>query len=301
MQEYRENNKIVIFTKQKKLTGVNYVLLWLAKNKKFKVVCKKDSEVKRYCNENYINYIEYNLIALLKEIRSSHKIITARTAETIEALILTIVTGNHKKVVKLKLRNDKTHTELIKSMVREVKVGWVDDSLFIEKIPTKVNYNITMISRLKPGKRILKTVLSILETGLKVNFKIRGDGELNEALKIIGKSNIVFINRKLDLKEYKDLIDESLVIVYPSHGSDITCRTVLEGMARGSIIINFEPLARSYVIDGKTGFNLSPDRRDTPLKITSILLNRKVLRKISLNSLKGAKKYLASSIPLPFL
>ncbi len=299
MREHKYNSReIIIVTLQNKLTGINYPLLWLAKCKGYEVLCRKSSNVEEYCKKNKIKYSYYSLSKIAKFLSKDKLILTASSKETLQIFTLALALNSVKKIIKLKLREGNDFFDKISS---KIDTGWIDsDFLTLEKNVDKKEF-LTIVTRLKPGKNILRLLLTLRDIKINVKKIIRGDGELKKLVKLIPVDLLKLVEEKLREDEYINLLDGSEILLYPSHGTDLTCRTVLEAASRGCAVINFEPLAKKYIINGKTGYNIDINNKNNHILISKILLNRKLLRVLSLNAKREAKKYNAKTIPLPFL
>lgn len=295
-------NSTIIITTQNKMTGVNYLLAWLAKQKGIEIVIPDNSTIKKFCLAHNIKHITLNLRsikAILNLMKTKNNIIVSRTNDILFAIVISLI-YKFKKVIKLEIRKNKTIFDNIVSVVKNTFIGWVDDDFLISSIPKKSNNDIVIISRLKPSRNIKKIIESLLDLNIKAKIKLRGAGELEKILNKIKDYRFNLITKKLPEEEYIELLDSVKFMVYPLHGTDLTCRTILEGMARGLVVINFEDLGKKYIIHGKNGFNFSTSA-NLSKKIPHIILDYKSTKKVSINAITTAKKLRASTILLPFL
>lgn len=153
-----------------------------------------------------------------------------------------------------------------------------------------------ILSRLSPEKNVITVIKAFDKIGGKL--KIIGGGELEEELKreTLERSlqnRITFMGWKKNPERY---MQDARVLILPSTYEGFGL-VLLEAMASGLPCVAFKPDGKKIVtasaeiiVDGKTGY-LVKDEKELAEKITKLLENTKLCRKMGSEAIIEAKKY----------
>ncbi len=276
------------------ITGAASPMLTLAKANGYPVFAKSSGSVESFCKKFGIRFRSLSLFSLLLYASSSKPtLLTVRSKETIICCIVALITGAKVKRVNLNLK-----TYFIDRFIETVpleKTGWVEiPEKTMEKAGKTENLpSLVVVSRLKRERKleVLFKRLGNLRTRIEPTLIGGGDEKIYE--RISCHVPVKWVRDKMD-NFYRTLTSFDLLL-YPSAGSDKSCRTVLEAMACGVPVVSMEPLTKRY-LTGHEGMLV--DLEHIPVLVDRLISLPSLLKKMSLNALKRARRFSVERVRL---
>ncbi len=201
--------------------------------------------------------------------------LTVRSWDTLLALMAARITGSN--VVRLNFTDRRILWDaFVDRVVPLTRLGWIEEVL--PDLSKGRGWKLCVVSRLK------------LERGVDRLLDILSRLRLDHRLYVIGggdrsllKGRVIHIHRKVD--RFMKLLARMDIMVYPSAGTDKSCRAVLEAMAAGVAVVSLEDRTWRYV-DHHVGIQGGTDALERLLTLPA------VVRRMQVNAMRRAGRFL---------
>ena len=239
--------------------------------------------LEKECEKEGVAFCSFGFWSLLSKSSAFDVFLTARSRDTAVALLVALISG--KRVVRLDFVNRGIFWDRFVEVVPVSRLGWVRP--YGGEIKKGRCWKVVVVSRLKKERKVAECLRELVGVPFKFRLYVVGGGD-ESIVKDLG-IGIVHIKRKI--KRYRRLLASMDIMLYPSAGTDKSCRAVLEAMDSQVVVISKEPLTERY-IDEHVGFLTS----DVGSALKRLLAHPCLCRKKGLNAAKRVKRWM---VPLP--